>query len=123
MLDVLGAVTGRLQHFLVVLADFRRTLRLELGRFTENGSSDLVSRFTNDLDGVTAGIQTFYGRLLLEPLKAIACLAVALALVQLPLPVAAATCLGAVGIAAAAAWPSVGLALFLLLLYVRPEAA
>jgi O-antigen ligase len=47
--------------------------------------------------------------------------AVALLVIRLPLPVAVAFGLAAIGLAAAAAWPFVGLLLFVGLLYARPE--
>ncbi len=53
---------------------YRRTLRLELATFNESGTSDLISRFTYDLDSVGQGVQTVFGRAIREPLKMIACL-------------------------------------------------
>jgi len=53
---------------------YRRTLRMELGVFNQNGTSDLLSRFTHDLEQVGGGIQNLFGRLTREPLKMIACL-------------------------------------------------
>ncbi len=54
---------------------FRRTLRMDLAGFGENGTANLLARFTNDLDGVAGGIQALYGRAIREPLKMLACLA------------------------------------------------
>ncbi|MDX1964115.1 MAG: ABC transporter ATP-binding protein [Pirellulales bacterium] len=54
---------------------FRRTLRLDLANFSESKTSDLLSRFTNDMDALYAGIQTLLGRAVREPLKMIVCLA------------------------------------------------
>ncbi len=56
---------------------YRRTLRLDLASFNESGTSDLLSRFTNDAENVAGGIQTLFGRAVREPLKMIGCLAVA----------------------------------------------
>ena len=56
---------------------FRRSLRLDLGSFTESGTSDLLSRFTYDLENLAGGIQTLLGRAIREPLKAVSCLIVA----------------------------------------------
>lgn len=53
---------------------YRRTLRMDLASFGEAGTSQLLARFTNDLDGVAGGIQTLFGRAIREPLKMIACL-------------------------------------------------
>ena len=43
-------------------------------RFNESGTSDLLSRFTYDIENVAGGIQTLFGRAVREPLKMIACL-------------------------------------------------
>jgi subfamily B ATP-binding cassette protein MsbA len=56
---------------------YRRTLRMEIGSFTESGTSDLISRFTHDLENLAGGIQTLLGRAVREPLKAVSCLVLA----------------------------------------------
>ncbi len=56
---------------------YRRTLRMDLVTFNESGTSDLLSRFTYDVDNVAGGIQTLFGRAVIEPLKMIVCLALA----------------------------------------------
>ena len=53
---------------------FRRTLRMDMASFGENGTAQLLARFTNDMEGVAGGIQTLFGRAIREPLKMIACL-------------------------------------------------
>ncbi|HTU27439.1 MAG TPA: ABC transporter ATP-binding protein, partial [Pirellulales bacterium] len=53
---------------------YRQTLRMDLLSFGEAGTSDLLSRFTYDMDGVGGGISVIYGRLIREPLKMVACL-------------------------------------------------
>ena len=52
---------------------FRRTLRLDLAHFGESNSSELLSRFTNDMDALHGGVQTLLGRAIREPLKMLAC--------------------------------------------------
>jgi len=54
---------------------FRKTLRLELARFGDDRTSNLLSRFTNDANYVYAGISVLLGKVILEPLKMLACLA------------------------------------------------
>lgn len=54
---------------------YRRTLRMDLGTFSTDGTSDLMSRFTFDMDSLSSGINDFFGKLIREPLKMIACLA------------------------------------------------
>lgn len=56
---------------------YRRTLRMDLATFNESGTSDLLSRFTYDLENLAGGIQTLLGRAVREPLKMISCLALA----------------------------------------------
>jgi ATP-binding cassette subfamily B protein/subfamily B ATP-binding cassette protein MsbA len=56
---------------------FRRTLRMDLVSFGKSGASDLLSRFTYDVDQMAAGVQTLFGRAVLEPLKMVVCLVLA----------------------------------------------
>jgi len=53
---------------------FRRTLRMDLSTFTEDGSADLMSRFTHDMAQVSNGINALFGKFVREPLKGAACL-------------------------------------------------
>jgi ATP-binding cassette subfamily B protein/subfamily B ATP-binding cassette protein MsbA len=53
---------------------YRRTLRMDLAGFGQNSSSELMSRFTYDLDSVGGGVQSLMGRAIVEPLKMLACL-------------------------------------------------
>jgi ATP-binding cassette subfamily B protein/subfamily B ATP-binding cassette protein MsbA len=56
---------------------YRRTLRMDLAGFGQNSSSELMSRFTYDLDSVGGGVQALLGRAIVEPLKMISCLILA----------------------------------------------
>ncbi len=56
---------------------YRRTLRMDLATFNDSGTSDLLARFTYDLEQVGGGLQTLFGRAIREPLKMIGCLVVA----------------------------------------------
>ena len=56
---------------------YRRTLKMDLAAFTEDGTADLMSRFTNDMNQVASGVESLFGRLIREPLKMLACLAAA----------------------------------------------
>jgi subfamily B ATP-binding cassette protein MsbA len=53
---------------------YRRTLRLDLATFNDEGTSDLLSRFTNDMNQVASGLETLFGKSIVEPLKMTACL-------------------------------------------------
>ena len=53
---------------------FHRTLKLDLGTLGEDHSSDLMARFTHDMNGVATALNSLYGRSVREPLKMLACL-------------------------------------------------
>lgn len=53
---------------------FRKSLKLDLDCFGENGSANLTSRLTNDISHVAGGLNILLGRLIREPLKMIVCL-------------------------------------------------
>ena len=53
---------------------FRRTLRMDLSTFTNEGSADLMSRFTHDMESVGEGLTALFGKLVREPIKGAACL-------------------------------------------------
>ena len=53
---------------------YRSTLRLELDSFAQDKTSQLLSHFTHDMDGITSGMRTVFGRAMREPLKIIVCL-------------------------------------------------
>jgi ATP-binding cassette subfamily B protein/subfamily B ATP-binding cassette protein MsbA len=53
---------------------YRRTLRLDMATFNDEGSSDLMSRFTHDTANIGNGLETVFGKMIVEPLKMIACL-------------------------------------------------
>jgi ATP-binding cassette subfamily B protein/subfamily B ATP-binding cassette protein MsbA len=53
---------------------YRRTLDMEIARFGNEGTSDLMNRFTGDLEGLASGLNEVFGKLVREPLKMIVCL-------------------------------------------------
>lgn len=53
---------------------YRHTLRMDLASFHNEGTSDLMSRFTYDMESLSNGLNSLFGRLVREPLKAIVCL-------------------------------------------------
>ena len=53
---------------------YRRTLRMDLATFGEDGTSELMSRFTYDMESLSVGISDFFGKLIREPLKMFSCL-------------------------------------------------
>jgi subfamily B ATP-binding cassette protein MsbA len=52
---------------------YRNAIHLDVDQFGEHGSSELMARFTNDMESLGAGIKTLFGKVVAEPLKALAC--------------------------------------------------
>ena len=75
--SVLAARLAQLATFGLRKRFYRRTLRLDLATFNDEGTSDLMSRFTNDMQNVASGVESLFGRLICEPLKMVSCLVVA----------------------------------------------
>ncbi|WP_422925385.1 ABC transporter ATP-binding protein [Singulisphaera sp. PoT] len=57
---------------------YRRTMALDLSSFGEQGSAELISRFTNDMDSVGQGLNTLFSKVIREPLRIISCLSIAI---------------------------------------------
>ncbi|QEL18458.1 ABC transporter ATP-binding protein [Limnoglobus roseus] len=53
---------------------FRSLVHQDFRQIAEAGTPEIMSRLTNDVEQLGQGIKTLYGRLVVEPLKAIACL-------------------------------------------------
>jgi len=53
---------------------FRRTLQLDVATFDNDGTSDLMARFTHDSQNIAAGLKALFGKLIREPLKMAVCL-------------------------------------------------
>jgi ATP-binding cassette subfamily B protein/subfamily B ATP-binding cassette protein MsbA len=75
--NVLVARLAQLAVFDLRKKFYRRTLRLDLATFNDEGTSDLMSRFTNDMQNVAGGVEVLFGKLLSEPLKMVVCLGAA----------------------------------------------
>ena len=56
---------------------FRRTIRLDVASFNATGSHEVMSRCTNDMETLGTGMKTLLGKIIAEPLRAIACISVA----------------------------------------------
>ena len=50
---------------------YRRTLKMDLASFHNEGTSDLMSRFTFDMETLTSGTNILFGKLIREPIKAV----------------------------------------------------
>jgi len=57
---------------------FRRTMALDLASFNDQGSAELLARFTNDMESLHQGLMTIMGRVIREPLRIFSCLGAAL---------------------------------------------
>ncbi len=56
---------------------FRRVIHLDVAQFGEQGTHELMARFTNDMELLGNGLKTLFGRVVAEPLRALACVVVA----------------------------------------------
>ncbi len=68
---------ARLTDFELRKEFYRRTLRLDLSTFRQTTPGDLMNRFTVEVGAIAAGTQAVFGMAIREPLKMIACLALA----------------------------------------------
>jgi len=57
---------------------FRRTINLDLASFSDQGSSELMTRFTNDMDSFGQGLNTLMSKVIREPMRFVTCLGGAL---------------------------------------------
>lgn len=70
------ALVGSVVH--LALLDLRNrlydnVLRLDVTQFNEDGTHELMARFTNDMESLANGLKTLFGKLVAEPLKALSC--------------------------------------------------
>ncbi len=73
--DVLVADVTQLSLFDIRNLFFRRTMALDLASFSDQGSAELMARFTNDIDSVSQGFNTLLSKMVREPLRIATCLA------------------------------------------------
>jgi len=71
---VLVARLSQLGTFELRKLFFRRTLRMDVATFGSEGTSDLMARFTHDMESVAGGLNALFGKLVREPLKMAVCL-------------------------------------------------
>jgi ATP-binding cassette, subfamily B, bacterial MsbA len=76
--EVLVADLTQLTLFDIRNLFYRRTMALDLASFNDQGSAELLARFTNDMDSVQQGLMTILGRVIREPLRIVSCLGCAL---------------------------------------------
>jgi subfamily B ATP-binding cassette protein MsbA len=56
---------------------YRNVIHLDVDQFGEQGTSELMARFTNDMESLGTGIKTLFGKVVAEPLKALVCVILA----------------------------------------------
>src|SRR5262249_13465179 len=56
---------------------FRNVIHLDVDQFGDQGSTELMSRFTNDMESLGLGVKTLFGKVIGEPLKAVTCVIIA----------------------------------------------
>jgi ATP-binding cassette, subfamily B, bacterial MsbA len=56
---------------------YRNVIHLDVDQFGEQGTSELMARFTNDMESLGAGVKTLFGKVVAEPLRALACVIMA----------------------------------------------
>ena len=56
---------------------YRNVVHLDVNDFSENGTHELMARFTNDIELLGNGAKTLFGKVIAEPLRALACVILA----------------------------------------------
>jgi len=56
---------------------FRNAIHLDVAQFTEQGSTELMARFTNDMESLGNGLRMIFGKVVAEPLRVICCVVIA----------------------------------------------
>jgi ATP-binding cassette subfamily B protein/subfamily B ATP-binding cassette protein MsbA len=56
---------------------YRNVIHLDVDQFGEHGTSELMARFTNDMESLGTGIKTLFGKVVAEPLRALSCVIMA----------------------------------------------
>ena len=76
--EVLVADVMQLTLFDIRNLFFRRTINLDLASFSDPPSSELMTRFTNDMDSFGQGLNTLMSKVIREPMRFATCLGGAL---------------------------------------------
>src|SRR5262249_31296444 len=56
---------------------YRNAIHLDVNNFGQEGTHELMARFTNDMELLGTGLKTLFGKVIAEPLKALGCVVVA----------------------------------------------
>ncbi|MSQ96843.1 MAG: ABC transporter ATP-binding protein [Gemmataceae bacterium] len=74
--SMVGSVVNR-SLFKLRNVFFRRAIHLDVSNFGEAGTHEIMPRLTSDIDTLGGGMKTVFGKVVAEPLKAVACIVVA----------------------------------------------
>jgi ATP-binding cassette subfamily B protein/subfamily B ATP-binding cassette protein MsbA len=56
---------------------YRRVIHLDVAQFGDQGTTELMARFTNDMESLGAGMKMLFGKVIAEPLRVIVCVTIA----------------------------------------------
>ncbi|MCI0740020.1 MAG: ABC transporter ATP-binding protein/permease [Gemmataceae bacterium] len=56
---------------------YRKAVHLDVASYTQSGTHELMARFTNDTELLGNGMRTIFGKVIAEPLRALACILIA----------------------------------------------
>jgi ATP-binding cassette, subfamily B, bacterial MsbA len=56
---------------------YRNVIHLDVDQFGEHGTSELMARFTYDMESLGTGLKTLFGKVVAEPLRALSCVLMA----------------------------------------------
>jgi ATP-binding cassette subfamily B protein/subfamily B ATP-binding cassette protein MsbA len=56
---------------------YRRVIHLDVAQFGDQGTTELMARFTNDMESLGVGMKMLFGKVVAEPLRVIVCVAIA----------------------------------------------
>jgi ATP-binding cassette subfamily B protein/subfamily B ATP-binding cassette protein MsbA len=56
---------------------YRRVIHLDVAQFGDQGTTELMARFTNDMESLGAGMKVLFGKVVAEPLRVVVCVLIA----------------------------------------------
>ena len=56
---------------------YRNVIHLDVDQFGDQGTTELMARFTNDMESLGTGMKTLFGKVVAEPLRVVACVVIA----------------------------------------------
>ncbi|MFO0881710.1 MAG: ABC transporter ATP-binding protein [Gemmataceae bacterium] len=56
---------------------YRQAIHLDVAQFNEQGTTELMSRLTNDMESLGAGLKMLFGKIVAEPLRVLSCVVIA----------------------------------------------